>query len=119
MDVSTDGSVSHRVPVLDGRFYNSWRSEMLSIFKMYNLCKYVETPYVPPFNPLHPTMDEELDLLRNLRTVNLIIRGLPDDLLDLVTSSIQNVMLVESLGYNLLSVSRLGDFGFNVLFTKV
>jgi hypothetical protein len=34
-------------------------------------------------------------------------------------SSIQNVMLVESLGYNLLSVSRLADFGFNVLFTKV
>ena len=34
-------------------------------------------------------------------------------------SSIQNVMLVESLGYNLLSVSRLADFGFNVLFTEV
>ena len=32
-------------------------------------------------------------------------------------SSIKNVMLVESLGYNLLSVSRLADFGFNVLFT--
>ena len=34
-------------------------------------------------------------------------------------SSIQNFMLVESLGYNLLSVSRLADFGFNVLFTEV
>jgi hypothetical protein len=34
-------------------------------------------------------------------------------------SSIQNVMLVQSLGYNLLSVSRLADFGFNVLFTEV
>ena len=34
-------------------------------------------------------------------------------------SSIQNVMLVESLGYNLLSISRLADFGFNVLFTEV
>ena len=34
-------------------------------------------------------------------------------------SSIQNVMLVESLGYNLLSVSRLADFGFNVLFTEI
>ena len=34
-------------------------------------------------------------------------------------SSIQNAMLVESLGYNLLPVSRLADFGFNVLFTKV
>ena len=28
-------------------------------------------------------------------------------------------MLVESLGYNLLLVSRLADFGFNVLFTEV
>jgi hypothetical protein len=53
---------------------------------MYNLRKYVETPYMPPFDPLHPTMDEELDLLRNLRTVNLIIRGLPDNLLELVTT---------------------------------
>ena len=34
-------------------------------------------------------------------------------------SSIQNVMLVESLGYNLLSASRLADFGLNVLFTEV
>ena len=34
-------------------------------------------------------------------------------------SSIQNVMLVESLGYKLLSVSRLADFGLNVLFTEV
>ena len=34
-------------------------------------------------------------------------------------SSIQNVMLVESLGYNLLSVSRLADFGFSVLLTKI
>ena len=34
-------------------------------------------------------------------------------------NSIQNVMLVESLGYNLLFVSRLADFGFNVLFTEV
>ena len=34
-------------------------------------------------------------------------------------SSIQNVMLIESLGYNLLSVSRLADFGFNDLFTEV
>ena len=34
-------------------------------------------------------------------------------------SSIQNVMLVESLGYNLLSVSRLANFCFNVLFTEV
>ena len=29
------------------------------------------------------------------------------------------IMLVDSLCYNLLSVSRLADFGFNVLFTEV
>ena len=34
-------------------------------------------------------------------------------------SSIQNGMLVESLGYNLISISRVADFGFNVIFTKV
>ena len=34
-------------------------------------------------------------------------------------SSIQNVTLVEYLGYNLLSVSRLAGFGFSVLFTEV
>lgn len=34
-------------------------------------------------------------------------------------SSIKNVMLIESLGYNLLSISRLDNFGFNVLFTEV
>lgn len=34
-------------------------------------------------------------------------------------NSIKNGMLVESLGYNLLSVSKLTDYGFNVLFTKV
>ena len=34
-------------------------------------------------------------------------------------SSIQNSRLVESLGYNLLSVSRLDDFCFNVLFTEI
>ena len=34
-------------------------------------------------------------------------------------SSIQNVILVESLGYNIIYISRLADFGFNVLFTEV
>ena len=34
-------------------------------------------------------------------------------------SSIQNVIPVEPLGYNLLFVYRLANFGSNVLFTKV
>ena len=59
---------------------------MLSIFRLYNLCKYVETPYVPPIDPLHPTMDEELDLLRKLRTINLIIRALPNKMLGEITN---------------------------------
>jgi hypothetical protein len=33
--------------------------------------------------------------------------------------SISNVFLVESLGYNLLSVSQLCNMGYNCLFTKV
>jgi hypothetical protein len=33
--------------------------------------------------------------------------------------SISNVFLVESLGYNLLSVSRLCHMGYNCLFTNV
>ena len=32
--------------------------------------------------------------------------------------SISNVMLVESLGYNLMSIAQLTDIGLNVLFTK-
>ena len=34
-------------------------------------------------------------------------------------NSIEDAILVESLGYNLLFVSRLADFGFNVLFIEV
>ena len=44
----------------------------------FNLSKYIHSPYVPPIDPLHPTHEEEIDMLRNLRTVNLIIRGLPN-----------------------------------------
>ena len=34
-------------------------------------------------------------------------------------NSIQNGMLIDSPGYNVLSVSRLADFGLNVLYTEV
>ena len=84
--MSTFGSIRHRVPILVGVSYSSWKIEMLGIFRLYNLCKYIRTPYVSPIDPLHPTMDEELDMLRNLSTVNLIIRGLPDNLLELMTN---------------------------------
>ena len=52
------------------------KNEMLEIFNEYNLNKYITSPCAPPIDPLHPTLDESLDLIRNLRTVNLIIRGL-------------------------------------------
>ena len=42
--------------------------------------KYITSPYAPPIDPLHPTPDEYLDMVRNLRTVNLIFRGLPRNL---------------------------------------
>ena len=75
--MSTLGSFRCRVPTLDGEYYNSWRDEMLDIFDEFNLSKYIHSPYVPPIDPLHPTHEEEIDMLHNLITVNLIIRGLP------------------------------------------
>jgi hypothetical protein len=69
------------VPILDREFYCSWKNEMLGIFRTYNLSKYISTPYVPPIDPLHPTINEELGMLYNLRTMNLIIRGLANRLL--------------------------------------
>ena len=81
MDESTFGSIRHRAPILDGEYYNSWKTETLGIFSEYDLSKYILSSYGPPIDPLHPTPDEELDLLRNLKTVNLIIRGLPRNVL--------------------------------------
>ena len=81
MDGSTIGSIRRRVPMLDGEFYSTWKSEMLEIFNEYDLNKYITSPYVPPIDPLHPTPDEYLDMTHNLRAINLIIRGLPRNLL--------------------------------------
>ena len=49
---------------------------MLEIFNEYHLNKYITSPCAPLVDPLHPTPDD-LDMIRNLRTVNLITRGLP------------------------------------------
>ena len=81
MDVSTIGSIRCRVPILDGEFYNDWKNEMLEIFNEYHLNKYITSPCIPPSDPLHPTPDEDLDMIRNLWTINLIIRGLPKNLI--------------------------------------
>ena len=75
--MSTLGSLRLRVPILDGEYYNAWKHEMLDIFDEFNLSKYIHNPYVPPIDPLHPTHEEKIDMLHNLRTINLIIRGLP------------------------------------------
>ena len=81
MDVSTLGSLRHRVPILDGEFYGSWKNEMLEIFNEYNLSKFILSPYVPPIDPLHPTLDEYLHMTCKLRAIDLIIRGLPKNLI--------------------------------------
>ena len=54
---------------------------MLGIFHEYHLNKYITTPCEPLVDPLHPTHDESLDMIRNLRTVNLVTRGLPRNLI--------------------------------------
>ena len=74
MDESTIESIRHRVPILDGEFYGSWKTKMLEIFNEYNFIKYIISPYVPPIDHLHPTPDEYLDMVCNLRTIDLIIR---------------------------------------------
>ena len=53
---------------------------MLGIFHEYHLNKYITT-CEPLVDPLHPTHDESLDMIRNLRTINLITRGLPRNLI--------------------------------------
>ena len=52
-------------------------NEMLEIFNEYHLNKYTTSPCAPLIDPLNPTSDESLEIIRNLRTINLIIRGLP------------------------------------------
>jgi len=81
MDEPTWGSLRHRVPILDGEFFHDWKNEMLEIFNEYHLKKYITSPCMPPSDPLHPTPDEDLDMIRNLRTINLITRELPRNLI--------------------------------------
>ena len=84
MDESTLGNLTRRVPILDREFFHEWKNEMLEIFNEYHLNKYITSPCAPHVNPLHPTLDECIDMIRNLRTVNLITRGLPRNWITLV-----------------------------------
>ena len=81
MDESTLGSLRHRVRILNGGYFHEWKNEMLEIFNEYHLNKYITTPCANLSDPLHPTPDEDLDMICNLRTVNLTTRGLPRNLL--------------------------------------
>ena len=81
MDESTLGSLRHRVPILDGEYFHEWKNEMLVILNQYHLNKYIASPCAPHVDPMHPTLDESIDMIRNLRTVNLITRGLPRNLI--------------------------------------
>ena len=65
------------MPILDGEYFHEWKNEMLVIFNEYHLKKYIATPFAPHVDPMHPTLDESIDMIRNLRTINLITRGLP------------------------------------------
>ena len=59
----------------------SGKNEMLEIFNEYHLNKYITSPCAPHVDPLHPTLAESIDMIRNLRTVNLITRGFPRNLI--------------------------------------
>ena len=73
MDESTLGSLRHSVPILDGEYFHEWNIEMLEIFNEYHLNKYITSPCAPHIDPLHPTPEEDLNMIHNLRTINLII----------------------------------------------
>ena len=79
--MSTLGSLRHRVPILDGEYFHERKNEMFEIFNEYHLNKYIASPCAPHIDPLHPTLDEDIDMIRNLRTIELIIRGLPKNLI--------------------------------------
>ena len=69
------------MPILDGEYFHMWKNEMLVIFNQYHLNKYIASPCAPHVDPMHPTLDESIDMVRNLRTAELIIRGLPRNLI--------------------------------------
>ena len=54
---------------------------MLVIFNEYHLNKYITSPCAPHVDPMHPTLYDSIDMIRNLRTVELITRGLPRNLI--------------------------------------
>ncbi len=80
MDESSLVSLRQGVPILDREYFHEWKNEILVIFNQYHLNKYIASPCAPYVDPMHPTLDESIDMIRNVRTVNLITRGLPRNL---------------------------------------
>ena len=73
MDESTLGSLRHRVPILDGEYFHEWKNEMLVIFNEYHLNKYITSPCAPHVDPMHPTLDESIDM-RCTRASNVLFQ---------------------------------------------
>lgn len=63
------GHLSCRVLTLNGEYYRYWKGEVLDIFN-------------ESIDPLHPYHDDEVNILGNVKTINLIIRGLPRNVLN-------------------------------------
>src|SRR3954468_1822148 len=61
--------------------FMSGKMRCFVIFNQYHLNKYIASPCAPHVDPMHPTLDEDIDMIHNLRTVELIIRGLPKNLI--------------------------------------
>ena len=61
--------------------FMSEKNEMVMIFNEYHLNKYITSPCAPHVDPMHPTLDESIDMICNLRTIKLIARGLPINLI--------------------------------------
>ena len=75
MDESTLGSLRHRVPILDGEYFHEWKNEMLVIFNQYHLIKYIANPCAPHVVPMHPTLDESIDMISMLELLILSLEA--------------------------------------------
>ena len=60
---STLGSLRYRVPILDGEYFHEWKNVMLVIFNQYHLNKYIASPCAAHVDPMHPTLDESIDMI--------------------------------------------------------
>ena len=57
--------------LFDGEYFPEWKNEMLVIFNQYHLNKYIASPCAPHVDPMHPTLDESIDMVCNPRLLIL------------------------------------------------